>query len=114
MGKYEGMGIVGTANALDDIDRRLQALEGDDEDKPTPVSEQVWTGVGEVGGNYYEIHAGELQIGIVFTPEMRDIIVGIPKLVKAVKRRMGRGHVRTTIGIHSDIYDALEAMGLGE
>lgn len=106
----------------------------------TPVSEQVWVENwnGEVweyersGDRWFIYQEGDTAaiVAIVETEEMRDIILGIPALVKAGKemhgliKRLGqdwkgnaRGYLTETLPnlqVTADLRDALEAMGLGE
>lgn len=84
-------------------------------DKPVPLIEQEWRcdeiEVDLVGHQYWKIWDPEgWLIVVAHTPEMRDIIMGIPALVKAC-----RGCLDETIQCdYKGVRTSLNAMGIGD
>lgn len=69
---------------LEAVRERLEWAEKElDRDKPVPLSEQVWDSVGDADDENWRIYHKGDWIATAHDEATRDIILAIPKLVKA-------------------------------
>jgi hypothetical protein len=97
-------------NEIGEMDRRLKQIADQviHSELEIPVSNQVWKFSRLAGSDGWDIFNDGNYIAKAFTPEIRDIILGIPALVKACKE-----HCAAPAGSGSDlIRRALKAMGV--
>lgn len=79
----------------------------DKKEQSVPLGEQVWKaeGVASNDGTYRILHS-DIVLCYAYSPEMRDIIMGIPGLVKVCEEYVSHPEY----GSRDPIRDALKAM----